>query len=269
LTFEQFAPSFQILETGMNRAELTEHEWQTFYELLKVHPRIYIRSPEKCRLFLNAIVWFSRSGSQWRLLPTSFGKWNSVFKRFSRWCQLGIWKYLFEECSQCPDLQQVLIDSTVVRAHACAAGAVGSNQEDEALGRSKGGFTTKIHAVTDALGNPLSFILTGGQASDIGQADALLQLTPAGAKALLADKGYDSDAFVQAIVDRDMLAVIPPRCNRSNPRTCDWFVYKERHLIECFFGKIKHYRRIFSRFDKLAQNYMGFLHFAAALIWLR
>jgi transposase len=87
----------------------------------------------------------------------------------------------------------------------------------------------------------------------------LLQLTPAGAVALLGDKGYDSYAFIQAIQDREMQAVIPLRNNRLAPRDCDGFVYKERHLIECFFGKIKHYRRIFSRFEKLARNYMGFI----------
>ncbi|WP_407079267.1 hypothetical protein [Candidatus Methylospira mobilis] len=66
-----------------------------------------------------------------------------------------------------------------------------------------------------------------------------------------------------------MKAVIPPRYNRNKVRECDWFIYKERHLIECFFNKIKHYRRIFSRFEKTARNYMAFLHFVSALIWLR
>jgi transposase len=253
----------------VNRAELTDKEWQTLYGLLLLNERIYVGSEEKCKRFLNAVLWILRSGTQWRLLPASLGKWNSVFKRFSRWCERGVWQSLHRGCSQHPDLQQVLIDSTITRAHACAAGATGSNAEAEALGRSKGGFTTKIHAITDALGNPLDFILTGGQSSDVGQADALLQLTPAGAEALLGDKGYDSDEFVHAIQERGMQAVIPPRCNRIAPRDCDWFVYKERHLIECFFGKIKHYRRIFSRFEKLARNYMGFIRFVSALIWLR
>jgi len=130
----------------------------------------------------------------------------------------------------------VLIDSIITRAHACTAGAAGSRAEAEALGRSKGGFTTKIHPITDGLGNPLDFILTGGQA------EAMLQLTPTGAAALLGDKGYDSDAFIQAIQDREMQALIPPRNNRLAPRVCGWFVYKERHLIEYFFGKIKHDR---------------------------
>jgi len=176
---------------------------------------------------------------------------------------------LHKGCSRHSDLQQELIDDTINRAHACAAGGAGSNAEAETLGRSKGGFTTKIHAIIDALGNPLDFILTGGQASDVGQADALLQLTPAGAETLLGDKGYVSDAFVQTIRERGIPAVIPPRSNRIEPRGCDWFVYKERHLIECFFGKIKDYRRIFSRFEKLARNYMGFIRFVSALIWLR
>lgn len=168
-----------------------------------------------------------------------------------------------------PDLQAVFIDSTVVRAHACAAGAVGRCAEEEALGRSRGGFSTKIHAITDALGNPLDFILTGGQASDIGQAEKLLELTPEGAQALGGDKGYDSDRFIAAILARGMEAIIPPRSHRTEPRECNWFAYKERHLIECFFGKIKHYRRIFSRFEKRARNYMGFVRFVSALIWLR
>jgi len=253
----------------VNRAELTDEEWQVLYGLLLLNERIYVGSEDKCKRFLNAVLWILRSGTQWRLLPASLGKWNSVFKRFSRWCEWDVWQSPHRGCSQHPDLQKVLIDSTITRAHACAAGATGSNAEAEALGRSKGGFTTKIHAITDALGKPLDFILTGGQSSDIGQADALLQLTPAGAEALLGDKGYDSDVFVHAIQERGMQAVIPPRCNRIAPRDCDWFVYKERHWIECFFGKIKHYRRIFSRFEKLARNYMGFIHFVSALIWLR
>ena len=109
--------------------------------------------------------------------------------------------------------------------------------------------------ITDALGNPLDFISTAGQA-DVGQADAWLQLTPTGD--LLGDKGYDSNAFIQAIHKKGMQTVIPPHSNRIAPRDCGWFVYKKRHLIACFFGKIKHYRRVFSRFDKLARNYMGF-----------
>lgn len=137
----------------------------------------------------------------------------------------------------------------------------------EALGRSRGGFRTKIHVLTDALGTPLAFRLTGGQAADITQAEALLPDDPI--KAVVADKGYDADAFVITVTARGAAAVIPPRKNRQQPRAYDRHVYRERQLIECFFGKIKHYRRIFSRFEKTARNYMGFLRFVATLVWLR
>lgn len=108
-----------------------------------------------------------------------------------------------------------------------------------------------MHTITDALSNQLDFVLTGGQASDIGQAETLLGRTQADAESFVGDKGCDADTLVQAIRDRGMTPVIPSRGNRLEARECDWHVYKkERHLIECFFNKIKHYRRAFSRHEK-------------------
>lgn len=252
-----------------NRLTISDEEWAALRPLLDRHPYTRVGDPERCRSFICAVLWILRSGAQWRLLPADLGKWNTVFKRFSRWCQFRVWGALHEGCIHLPDLQAVFIDSTINRAHACAAGAAGSNADAEALGRSRGGFSTKVHAITDALGLPLGFILTGGQNSDIGQAESLLELAPEETEALGADKGYDCDALIEAIKARGMTAIIPPKTNRTETRECDWDAYRERHAIECFFGKIKQYRRIFSRFDKLARNYMGFLCFVSALIWLR
>ena len=135
------------------------------------------------------------------------------------------------------------------------------------MGRSRGGFSTKIHVSVDALGNPLRFMLTGGQVHDITQAEALI--ADLSSENVIADKAYDSDDFVQLILDSGAAPVIPPKSNRKVPRQYDKHLYKERHLVECFIGKIKHYRRVFSRFDKLSKTYLGFLSFVGALIWLK
>jgi transposase len=139
-------------------------------------------------------------------------------------------------------------------------------QESQALGRSRGGFSTKIHIAVDALGNSLRFILTAGQCHDAPQAEALIE--GYATEALIADKGYDSAPLVSAVQANGVEAVIPPRSNRKEQREYDKHLYKERHLVECFINKIKHYRRVFSRFEKLSKNYLGFLSFVSALIWL-
>jgi transposase len=137
----------------------------------------------------------------------------------------------------------------------------------QSLGRSRGGHSTKIHLATDALGNAIRFILTGGNRNDITQAEALVEnLFP---EYVLADKGYDSDKFVLLLQKRNSKAVIPSRVNRKIQRTIDTDLYKERHLIECCIGKLKHFRRVFSRFDKLAKNYLSFVQFASTIVWLR
>lgn len=140
-------------------------------------------------------------------------------------------------------------------------------QENQALGRSRGGFSTKIHIAVDALGNPLRFILTGGERNDMAQAAALMENYEP--KALIADKAYDSDDLIKSVTAQGIVAVIPPRKNRQQQREYDRHLYRERHLIECFINKIKHYRRVFSRFEKLSKNYLGFLSFVSALVWLR
>ena len=137
----------------------------------------------------------------------------------------------------------------------------------QSLGRSRGGFSTKIHLATDALGNAVRFILTGGERNDITQAEALVK--DLCAEYVIADKGYDSEAFVLHLKGRDSEAVIPSRTNHKVQREIDKHLYKERHLIENQIGKLKHFRRVFSRFDKLAKNYLSFIYFASTVIWLR
>ena len=138
---------------------------------------------------------------------------------------------------------------------------------EQSLGRSRGGFSTKIHLAADALGNALRFILTGGERNDITQAEALVKDFVA--ESVIADKGYDSDALVLYLKGRESEAVIPSRASNKVQREIDTHLYKERHLVENQIGKLKQFRRVFSRFDKLAKNYLSFIHFASTLIWLR
>lgn len=102
---------------------LSEEQFERVYGLLQGEPRIHTKDRARERVFLEAIYWMGRSGAQWRLLPASYGAWNSVYKRFARWDELGVWARLFQAVADDPDLQSVMIDATVVRAHACAAGA--------------------------------------------------------------------------------------------------------------------------------------------------
>ena len=149
----------------------------------------------------------------------------------------------------------------------CGSPPKNGGQAQQALGRSRGGFSTKIHVNVDALGNPLRFRSTAGQRHDITQAEALI--TDYDFERVITDRAYDADDFIQVIIDKEAEVVIPPRKNRKQSREYDKHLYKERHLVECFINKIKHYRRIFSRFEKLSKRYLGFLSFVGALIWLR
>lgn len=253
----------------MIRHRLDDSIWENVYSCLKITPGIYAGNEGKCRLFVDAVHWIMRTGAQWRDLPDEFGKWNTVFKRFARWSDKGIWGKLHEHFIEEPDMEWLLIDSTVTRAHPCAAGAPKKNggQEEQALGRSVGGFSTKVHAAVDALGNPLRLLLTGGQRGDATQAIPLLEGFDF--SGVMADRGYDANNILDFIAQNDAEAVIPAKKNRIIQREIDWHTYKDRHLVECFMNKIKQYRRIFSRFEKYASRYMSFLSFASALIWLR
>jgi transposase len=126
--------------------------------------------------------------------------------------------------------------------------------------------TTKIHALVDALGNPFSLMLTPGQDHDLTCAQPLLDT--ADPRACIGDKAYDADRLIDTLEEREIIPVIPPKANRKVKRDCDFALYRERNLIERFFNKIKHYRAIATRYDKLARNFLAAVQLVSAIILL-
>jgi transposase len=103
--------------------KLRDDDWMKIQTFLRSYPGIKVGAARKCRRFVEAVLWMSRSGAQWRLLPAEYGNWNSIYKRFARWCDAGVWEALMSHFAEDPDMENVHLDSTIVRAHPCAAGA--------------------------------------------------------------------------------------------------------------------------------------------------
>jgi transposase len=218
------------------------------------------------RLFFDALIHMARAGCPWRDLPKEFGKWNSVFKRYDRWAKSGVLNKILDLLTVESDFEWVMVDSSVIRAHQSAAGAKGG-QKNQSLGRSKGGFSTKIHLAVDSFGNPIRVELTGGEVHDSQRSKSLIKGIPA--ENVLADKGYDSNEFRQSIIEMGAQPVIPPRSNRKTAIDYDRHLYKERNMIERTFNKLKHYRKIATRYDKKAANFMGYILLGSIMLHLR
>ena len=249
----------------MRRHELTDDQWARIGDLLPGRPGQHGGVAKDNRNFVNAVWFVAKTGVPWRDLPERFGKWDTVFHRFNEWCKKGVWDRVFAAV-QDPDLEWLLLDSTVLRAHPHAAG-MNTGGADEALGRSRGGFGTKLHLAVDALGNPVALHLSPGQDADVTHAETLIGDRAPGA--VLGDKGYDSDALAEKIAARGATVVIPPRSNRKAPRDYDRVLYKERNKVERCVGLLKQCRRVATRYEKTARNFLGFVTVAAITIWLR
>src|SRR3954466_666023 len=215
------------------------------------------------RLFLEAVLWRGRTGAPWRDLPGGFGRWKSVFQRFRRWVKGGIFERVFACLSGEPDFEYALIDGTIVTAHQKASGAKGGTRS-QAIGRSRGGLTTKIVALVDALGTLVRFILLPGQRHDSVGVQPLIEGVVFGA--LLGDKAFDID-WVRAELDgRGAAAVIPPKATRKAASSFDREMSRWRHLIENTFAKLKEFRAVATRYDKTDTSYAAIIHLAAAII---
>lgn len=213
------------------------------------------------RWFVEAVLWIGRTGCPWRDLPSEFGRWDTVYMRFLRWRRKGVWECVTHAVSDETEIKRVLTDSAVVFAHQHSAGAR-KKGGPKGLDCSRGGLTTKLHLAIDNAGRPLRLIATAGQVTDITCANELVEHLRTAA--VIADKGYDSDAFAATFRAAGAKVVIPPRSNRTTKRRYSRVLYRTRNIVERFFNCIKHFRRVATRYDKLAGNYLAFASLACA-----
>jgi transposase len=246
------------------RYELTDGEWVAIKPMLPNKPRGVPRVND--RRVLNGIFWVLRSGAPWRDLPDDFGPYTTCYNRFVRWRRAGVWGRIMDALASAHDASVQMIDTSIVRVHQHGACIIRNRRQS--MGRSRGGLTSKIHVVVDTNGLPVRLALTAGEAHDNRLAGKLLSRLKSGSM-LLADRGYDADWIRALAARKGALANIPPRCNRTEPICFSPYLYRARNLVERFFNRIKHCRRIATRYDKLAANYLAFIQLASIRLWLR
>jgi transposase len=252
------------LEARIMRYELSDYEWTAIKQMLPNKPRGVRRVND--RRVLNGIFWVLRSGAPWRDLPESYGPRTTCYNRFVRWRQAGVWDQIMDALATGHDPAVHMIDTSLVRVHQHGACIANNNHQD--MGRSRGGLTSKIHAVVDTNGLPVHLALTPGEAHDNRLCSVLLRaLLPQ--TMLLADRGYDADWIRELARQQGAWANIPPKRNRKDPICFNPYLYRARNLVERFFNKIKQCRRVATRYDKLAANYLAFVKLASIRIWLR
>ncbi len=225
-----------------------------------------------------------RTGAPWRDLPSRFGSWRTVSSRFYRWRSARVWDVILAELQRQADADGRLdwslhfVDSTVVRAHQHAAGAKGADPSAEALGRSRGGFSTKLHLRSERGGKPLVVVLTAGERHEQPVLSALLR---AGAvkrprrgrprirpEAVAGDKGYSSGLVRHYLRERGIAAVIPTKADHLPQPAFDRVAYRERNVVERLINRLKQFRRLATRYEKRAANYKAMVTVAAILLWL-
>lgn len=227
------------------------------------------RKSRNLRRRIEAILWIVRTGAPWRDLPAWFGPWQSAYSSFRRWSKNGFWAAILGQLrAEHREDDAVLIDSTSVRVHQHGANPAGG-QLAQAMAVSRASLSTKIHLACDSLGCPLGFILTGANVADCDQAKPLLHAYLQPTACAILDKGYDSDAIRAYVNQHGGVAVIAVHPNRAIKPAFDQLIYRERHFVENLACRLKAFRRISTRYDKLSRSFAAFLYLACSLIWLR
>ncbi|MCW8397290.1 IS5 family transposase [Legionella sp. PATHC038] len=247
----------------MARLMLRDELWSKLKEIMLQH-QIYDKP--NVRMMVEAMLYRMRVGCPWRDLPKEFGFWNSAYQQFNRWSSKNKLMMIFKALIQHPALEWEFIDGRIVRAHQHSSGAIG--KKHQAIGKSVGGNTTKIHRAVDACRLPIEFQLTGGEVHDAKAASGLIETLPK-ADYTIADKGYDSEEIRDQIRQKSSTPMIPRKTNsKTGNADIDWGLYKYRHLVENVFARLKHFRAVATRDDKLKRNDASMLAMACSYIWL-
>ena len=243
---------------------LNDEQWAR----IEPHLPTDVRGVERVddRRVISGIVHVLKSGCRWCDCPPEYGPPTTIYNRFVRWARRGLVGELV------PGIGRVWAFGGHAddRLHARQGAPLGSRrkrgEKKQAVGRSRGGRNTKIHALADAKGRLIAILLTGGEAHDCPVAERLIRRVKP-PKRMLGDKAYDSAELREELDERGTKPVIPNRCNRKQPFSFNKRLYKLRWRIESAFNRLKDFRRIATRYDRLARNYLASVCLAAALVW--
>ena len=230
---------------------------------------------------LNALLYITENGCKWRALPEKFGKWSTVYRRVRRWAEKGILDKVLSVLHDIGvieiDLRVLSLDSTITKVHPDGTGALKSNRP-QSIGKSRGGWTTKIHAVASDDKTAVAFKISPGQDHDAPIGRELINELPKAPEIIpddtvqpesdqpeqccvTMDRTYEGDETRSAVEKKGYKPVVPPKKNRKEPWEYDKETYKRRNEVERLFRRLKAYRRIFTRYDKLDTMYILFVIF--------
>ena len=236
----------------MPRTLLTDELWS---KLLAILLEFNLYDKPNLRSTIEAILYRMRTGCPWRDIPATFGKFPTIYSCFNRWSKKGIFQKILKRLSADADKEWLMMDGSYIRAYQHAAGAAAcSGEDDHAIGISRGGTTSKMHLMV----NDVSIAPELIAAVDLAETEVVS-----------ADKGYDSDKLRAQIEEEGSKANIPYKRDREEKnKDMDWYLYKIRHLVENAFARLKHYRAIATRYDKLKRNYLSTVLLGCIMVWL-